>query len=80
VTIAPELRRRPATYRQTIDPEFPLGVAHLMITCWRQIYGLLSMAVHGNLAFAYEDYRALFEDMMDDLIPMLGLQRSPRPR
>ncbi|MBX6382274.1 MAG: TetR/AcrR family transcriptional regulator [Microbispora sp.] len=78
--IAPELRPQLAAYRDAMNPDLPLGVAYLMITCWRQIYGLLSMAVHGHLGFAFEDPEPLFEDMIEDLLALLGLHVSPRLR
>lgn len=78
--IAPDLLRQLDTYRQTIRPDLPLGVTHLMITCWRQIYGMVNMAVYGHLAFAFEDHEALFEDMMEYLLALLGLEPSSRLR
>jgi hypothetical protein len=78
--LSPDLRRQLTTYRKAIRPDLPLGVARLMIVCWRQIYGIACMAVYGHLAFAFNDCEALFDDMMDDLLATLGLERSPRLR
>jgi AcrR family transcriptional regulator len=78
--ISPDLRRQLESYRQAMRLDLPLGVARLMIVCWRQIYGIACMAVYGHLSFAFDDYEALLEDMMDDLLASLGLERSPRLR
>ncbi|SEN40225.1 TetR/AcrR family transcriptional regulator [Nonomuraea pusilla] len=78
--IPPALRRQLATYREILQPELPLGVVQVMIACWRQIYGLVSMAVYGHLAFAFDDIEPLFDDMMDSLLALLGLEPSPNRR
>lgn len=78
--IDPDLARQLRIYREAIGLEVPLGVALLMITCWRQIYGLICMAVYGHLAFSFEDHLPLFEHMMDRLLGLLGLSRSPNLR
>lgn len=74
------LRRQLEVYRLTLNPDLPLGVIYLMITCWRQIYGLVSMAVHQHMSFAFDNHDLLFEDMIDQLLGLIGLQRSPRLR
>ncbi|MEQ4720710.1 TetR/AcrR family transcriptional regulator [Nonomuraea sp. B19D2] len=74
--LVPQLR----TYRETVGLEFPIGVVFLMIICWRQIYGLLCMAVYGHHQFAFDNPLPLFEHMMDDLLGFLGLTRSPNLR
>lgn len=76
----PVLRKQLETYRNAFRPDLPLGVAHLMLTCWRQIYGVVSMTVNGHLAFAFDDYDALFEDMMASLLGLLGVEPSPNVR
>ncbi|WP_433236037.1 TetR/AcrR family transcriptional regulator [Streptosporangium sp. CA-135522] len=78
--IAPSLTPQLKTYREVIGLDLPLGVALLMITCWRQIYGLICMAVYDHLSFAFDDHLPLFEHMMDQLLGLLGLGRSPRLR
>lgn len=78
--IDPALVSQLRTYREAIGIELPIGVAFLMITCWRQIYGLICMAVYSHLSFAYADPLPLFEHMMDELLGLLGLSRSPHLR
>ncbi|MFF5969943.1 TetR/AcrR family transcriptional regulator [Streptomyces sp. NPDC012769] len=75
--IAAALRSQLEAYRAQVCPHLPPGVAYLMFTCWRQIYGLTCMAVYGHLDYAFTDYRALFDDMIVGLLERLGLPVSP---
>ncbi|GAA2210128.1 TetR/AcrR family transcriptional regulator [Nonomuraea monospora] len=71
----PALAAQLETYRSHVGLRFPLGVVFLMFACWRQIYGLLCMAVYAHQAFAFDDPLPLFENMMDDLLGrLLGLE------
>ncbi|WP_245737870.1 TetR/AcrR family transcriptional regulator [Streptomyces sparsogenes] len=72
--LVPQLR----TYREVVGLDVPIGVVFLMLTCWRQIYGMLCLAVYRHMSFALSDPVPLFEDMMDRLLGLLGLSRSPR--
>ncbi|TYC22661.1 TetR/AcrR family transcriptional regulator [Micromonospora sp. MP36] len=74
--IEPELRPQMATYRDHLGHDLPIGVAMVMITCWRQIYGLLCMAVYGHFAAMFDDHLPLFENMMDDLLALCGVPRK----
>lgn len=76
--IDPALARQLGRYREAMGIEVPIGVALLMITCWRQIYGMLCLAVYSHMSYALDDPVPLFEDMMDRLLGILGLTRSPR--
>ena len=78
--IAPELRDQLKTYRDAITPDLPVGVVYLMITCWRQIYGVLTMAVNKHLDFAIDDIEPLFNDMFGGLIHLLGLEPPSQVR
>lgn len=76
-----DLRNQLVVYQQTVSPGLPLGAIRAMMYCWRQIYGLICMAVNHHLAFAFDDgYEAMFEDMMADLLPKLGVLPSPKRR
>jgi len=78
--IDPVLAEQLRTYRTHVGLDFPIGVVLLMVICWRQIYGLLCMAVYGHQGFAFDDPVPLFEHMMDHLLGILGLERSPNLR
>ncbi|MFD4587942.1 TetR/AcrR family transcriptional regulator [Streptomyces sp. NPDC058434] len=76
-----DLRNQLVVYQQAVSPGLPLGAIRAMMYCWRQIYGLICMAVNHHLAFAFDDgYGAMFEDMMADLLPKLGVMPSPKRR
>ncbi|MFF9458122.1 TetR/AcrR family transcriptional regulator [Streptomyces flaveolus] len=72
----PALRSQVSAYGRLMEHDYPAGVAMVMITCWRQIYGLLCMAVYGHLASSFDDYLPLFENMMDDLLALCGVPRK----
>ncbi|MER5691157.1 TetR/AcrR family transcriptional regulator [Streptomyces mirabilis] len=78
--IEPALHAQMLAYRRLVGQEFPVGVALLMATCWRQIYGLLCMAVYNHFATVFDDCVPLFEHMVDDLLALLGVERSPEQR
>ncbi|MGJ3558950.1 TetR family transcriptional regulator [Streptomyces sp. INA 01156] len=69
----PPLRPQLEAYRAAVCPDLPLGVAYLMFTCWRQIYGMTCMAVYHHLGFAVTDPGLLRGDDR----PVAG---SPWPR
>lgn len=75
--IEPRLRSQATAYGRLMKGDYPVGVAVVMITCWRQIYGLLCMAVYGHLASSFDDHLPLFENMMDDLLTRCGVPRDP---
>ncbi|MEU1462557.1 TetR/AcrR family transcriptional regulator [Streptomyces sp. NPDC005727] len=74
--LEPRLRSQVAAYGRLMEHDYPAGVAMVMITCWRQIYGLLCMAVYGHLGSSFDDYHPLFENMMDDLLALCGVPRK----
>ena len=74
--LAADLARQLAAYRRLMgNPELPLGVTFVMISCWRQIYGLTCMAVYGHLSTAFDDWLPLVDRMLDELLARLGLAR-----
>ncbi|MBP0448792.1 helix-turn-helix transcriptional regulator [Kitasatospora sp. RG8] len=75
--IDPALLGQLRLYAELLGPDYPPGVALLMITCWRQIYGLLCMAVYRHLAATFDDCLPLFDHMLDDLLGRLGVSRAP---
>lgn len=79
--IAPELAEQIRRYRDAVGgQDLPLGVAHLMVTSWRQVYGLQCMAVYGHQEFAFGDHVALHEDMVSALLAQMGLDPHPTVR
>lgn len=79
--IDPALAAQVRRYRDAVGgPDLPLGVAHLMVTAWRQVYGLQCMAVYGHQEFAFGDHVALHEDMVSALLEQMGLDPHPAVR
>jgi AcrR family transcriptional regulator len=79
--IGPELAEQVRRYRDAVGgQDLPLGIAHLMVTSWRQVYGLQCMAVYGHQEFAFGDHVALHEDMVSALLTQMGLEPHPTVR
>ena len=79
--IDPELTEQIYRYRDAVGgQDLPLGIAHLMVTSWRQVYGLQCMAVYGHQEFAFGDHVALHEDMVSALLVQMGLEPRPAVR
>jgi AcrR family transcriptional regulator len=77
----PELAEQVRRYRDAVGgQDLPLDIAHLMVTSWRQVYGLQCMAVYGHQEFAFGDHVALHEDMVSALLVQMGLEPHPTVR
>ncbi|RZQ62290.1 TetR/AcrR family transcriptional regulator [Amycolatopsis suaedae] len=71
------LREQLAAYSASIDGRLPPGAAHVFLTCWIRLYGLLCMEVLHQLDFAYTDLEPVFEECLRDLADALGLDGVP---
>jgi AcrR family transcriptional regulator len=79
--IQPELRRQLATYRQvTGTDDLPLGALQTFLRCWVLLYGTVSLEAFGHMKFALDDASPMFELMLADLAPMMGLEYPLPPR
>lgn len=79
--LGPELTEQVRRYRDAVGGhDLPLGIAHLMVTSWRQVYGLQCMAVYGHQEFAFGDHVALHEDLVSSLLVQMGLEPHPTVR
>ncbi|TNY38413.1 TetR/AcrR family transcriptional regulator [Thermomonospora catenispora] len=78
--IDPSLRRQLARYRDAMSVSLPLGAILVFIQCWVRLQGSVSLEVLGHLGFALDDPAPLFELMLADLAPQLGLRYSPPER
>lgn len=80
LTDLPEsLRDQLAAYSATIDERLPAEAAHVFLTCWTRLYGLLCMEVLHQLDFAYTDLEPVFEQCLRELTGLLALEYTPRP-
>jgi len=71
--IDPALREQLARYREMVGSELPLGALQTFLRCWVLLYGTVSLEVFGHLRFALEDPSPMFELMLADMAPMIGL-------
>jgi AcrR family transcriptional regulator len=55
----------------------PLGLLLVFLRCWVRLYGIVSLEVFGHLGFALDDARPMFELMLAEMAPMVGLRYPP---
>jgi AcrR family transcriptional regulator len=77
--IQPSLREQLARYRQLTGTDLPLGALQTFLRCWVLLYGTVSLEVFGHLRFALDDPSPMFELMLADLAPLVGLDIALRP-
>jgi AcrR family transcriptional regulator len=74
------LRDQLARYRDglgSLGTGLPLGLLLIFLRCWTRLYGTLSLEVFGHLGFALDDAEPMFEIMLADTAPLLGLEYPP---
>jgi AcrR family transcriptional regulator len=76
--IDPTLRSQLARYRELTGSDLPLGALLTFLRCWVLLYGTVALEVSGNLKFALDDATPMFELMLADLAPMVGLDYPPQ--
>jgi hypothetical protein len=64
-------------YRELVGTDLPLGALQTFLRCWVLLYGTVSLEAFGHLKFALDDPSPMFELMLADLAPMVGLQYPP---
>ena len=52
----------------------PRGLLLTFLRCWVRLYGIVSLEVFGHLGFALDDAEPLFELMLAETAPLLGLE------
>ena len=73
-----DLRAQLAKYRELVGIELPLGALQTFLRCWVLLYGTVSLEAFGHMKFALDDASPMFELMLSDMAPMLGLTISLR--
>ncbi|MEU8341268.1 transcriptional regulator, TetR family [Actinomadura meyerae] len=72
--LLPQLRR----YRDdVVGVDLPLGVIQQFLKCWIRLQGGVSLEVFGHLEFALEDAEPMFELMLAEVSPQIGLTYRP---
>ncbi|WP_063061455.1 TetR/AcrR family transcriptional regulator [Nocardia sienata] len=74
------LREQLNAYSATIGEQLPPAAAHVFLSCWIRLYGLLCMEVLHQLDFAYSDLEPVYEECLHDLTGILGLASTDQPR
>ncbi|GAA2420046.1 TetR/AcrR family transcriptional regulator [Actinomadura vinacea] len=80
--IDPRLRGQLRRYRDFTVPatDLPLGVVQIFLQCWVRLQGAVSLEVFGHLEFALDNPEPMFELMLAEIAPILGLKyRKPDP-
>jgi AcrR family transcriptional regulator len=72
--IDPSLRSQITRYRDLVGTDLPLGALLTFLRCWVLLYGAVALEVGGHLQFALDDAAPMFELMLSDLAPMVGLE------
>ncbi|MFB9966534.1 TetR/AcrR family transcriptional regulator [Sinosporangium siamense] len=67
------LRDQLTAYSAAIEGQLPPEAAHVFLSCWIRLYGLLCMEILHQLDFAYTDLEPVFEECLRDLSTTLGL-------
>jgi AcrR family transcriptional regulator len=57
--------------------DLPLGLLLTFLRCWVRLYGIVSLEVFGHLGFALDDAEPMFELMLAETAPLLGLEYQP---
>jgi AcrR family transcriptional regulator len=77
--IDPELYESLAKYQKLLGaPELPVGGMVRFLNCWIRLQGFVSLEVFGHLGFCLEDGEPMFELMLAEVAPTLGLRYPPR--
>lgn len=72
--LLPQLRR----YRDdVVGVDLPLGVVQQFLKCWIRLQGGVSLEVFGHLQFALADAAPMFELMLAETSPQIGLAYRP---
>ncbi|RKT82262.1 DNA-binding transcriptional regulator, AcrR family [Saccharopolyspora antimicrobica] len=71
--LAPSLRGQLADYSESIGGILPPEAAHVFLSCWVRLYGLLCMEVLHQLDFAYTDLEPVFEECLREISGRLGI-------
>jgi AcrR family transcriptional regulator len=78
--IDPGLAEQLERYREGLGElaaGLPIGLLLVFLRCWVRLYGIVSLEVFGHLGFALDDAKPMFELMLAEMAPMVGLRYPP---
>jgi AcrR family transcriptional regulator len=77
--IEPSLRAQLEGFSESLGGALPSGALLAFAYCWVRLYGMVSMEVYGHLSWILDDAEPMFEMMLREIMPVLGLP-EPAPR
>jgi AcrR family transcriptional regulator len=77
--IDPGLRAQLDRFREAFGTDLPTGAVLSYAYAWVRLYGMVSMEVYGQLGWMLDDAEPIFEMMLKEILPVLGLQYQPPP-
>jgi len=78
--IDPGLRSQLERYRDAVGADLPIGAILSFVYCWTRLYGMVSLEVFGHLSWILDDGEPMFELMLKEIMPVLGLEYpAPKP-
>jgi AcrR family transcriptional regulator len=78
--IDPGLRAQLERFRELAGAgDLPTGAILSFVYSWVRLYGMVSMEVYGQLSWVLDDAEPIFEMMLREIMPVLGLQ-DPAPQ
>jgi AcrR family transcriptional regulator len=75
--IDPDLRSQLERYRDELGADLPIGAILSFVYCWTRLYGMVSLEVFGHLSWILDDGEPMFELMLKEIMPVLGLEYPP---
>jgi AcrR family transcriptional regulator len=72
--IDPDLRSQLERYREELGADLPVGAILSFVYCWTRLYGMVSLEVFGHLSWILDDGEPMFELMLKEIMPVLGLE------
>ncbi|MFI9552132.1 TetR/AcrR family transcriptional regulator [Nonomuraea endophytica] len=72
--LPPSLRDQLRDYSAAIGGALPPEAAHVFLSCWIRLYGLLCMEVLHQLDFAFTDLTPVYEECLRELGEKLGFR------
>jgi AcrR family transcriptional regulator len=72
--ISPDLRSQLERYRDELGSDLPVGAILSFVYCWTRLYGMVSLEVFGHLSWILDDGEPMFELMLKEIMPVLGLE------
>ncbi|MFI6297791.1 TetR/AcrR family transcriptional regulator [Nonomuraea sp. NPDC050790] len=72
--LPPSLQRQLRDYSAAVGGALPPAAAHVFLSCWIRLYGLLCMEVLHQLDFAFTDLTPVYEECLRELGEKLGFR------